>query len=447
MKGIGKALARTPFAVTSKIGMSKKSADTEFDDYHRSFTSLEQATEKLIKDTKVFCEAVTSLFTSGAGYASHFAVVFQPIAGEYDLIGKHPDSGHTIRSVITYETTMAEMRDLIGPELELIESRIAGPAKELQAVMKTIRKTITKREHKLTDYDRFNNSLAKLRDKKDKSLSDEKNLFKLEQDFEIATNEYEYINNALKQDLPRFMMLSTQFIDPLFNSFFYMQLNIFYLLLEKMNSFADEAKFDIANVPGAQIAADYEEKRTDAWSIIENLSIIKRIVSVSRLVQQQRAQGSQTTLGRASSVATSSSVGSGSSSLRPAAPPSRSASTSASFKKAPPPPPSSSSHAAPPPPYTTLASVGSVSPAITSVAATKRAPPPPPPLKPKPKPTPQIKYVVALYDFAAQADGDLSFNTGDRIELVQKSDSAEDWWTGRLNGVQGVFPGNYVQET
>ena len=45
----------------------------------------------------------------------------------------------------------------------------------------------------------------------------------LEQDFEVATNEYEYINNAMKQDLPRFMMLATQFIDPLYNSFYYMQ--------------------------------------------------------------------------------------------------------------------------------------------------------------------------------------------------------------------------------
>lgn len=71
-------------------------------------------------------------------------------------------------------------------------------------------------------------------------MSDEKNLFKvcplgnlskhvsvqylqLEQDFEIASSEYEYINNALKQDLPRFMQLGTHFIDPLFNSFFYMQ--------------------------------------------------------------------------------------------------------------------------------------------------------------------------------------------------------------------------------
>ncbi len=29
------------------------------------------------------------------------------------------------------------------------------------------------------DYDRFNNSLTKLRDKKEKSLSDEKNLYKV----------------------------------------------------------------------------------------------------------------------------------------------------------------------------------------------------------------------------------------------------------------------------
>jgi amphiphysin len=50
------------------------------------------------------------------------------------------------------------------------------------------------------------------------------NIHQLEQDFEIASNDYDYINTSLKQDLPRFMQLSTQFIDPLFDSFFYMQL-------------------------------------------------------------------------------------------------------------------------------------------------------------------------------------------------------------------------------
>ena len=97
-------------------------------------------------------------------------------------------------------------------------------------------------------------------------------------------------------------------------------------------------------------------------------------------------------------------------------------------KKAPPPPPTAPTA---PPPYTPQNS--------STSAAVKRAPPPPPPLKPKPKPA--VQYVVALYDFQAQADGDLDFNTGDRIEIVEKTASQEDWWTGKLKGRQGVFPG------
>ena len=453
MKGLTKALARTPFAVTSKIGMSKKSSDPEFEEYHRHFETIEQGTDKLIKDTKTFVEAVTSLFTSGSGFATHFATIMTPIQGEYDLIGKNPDAAHTIRNVAHYQAAMEELQQLIAPELDLINTRIQAPVKEFQLIVKTIRKTITKREHKLTDYDRHNNSLTKLRDKKEKSLSDEKNLFKLEQDFEIAMNEYEYINTALKQDLPRFMQLATAFIDPLFNSFFYMQLNIYYLLLEKMQSFADNSKYDVSTASGPQIQHDYESKRTDAWEHIESLSIIKRIISVSKLVQAQRAQGGAGGLSRANAVASTSSYASGKGPA-PAPPPSRAVS-GGGYKKAPPPPPSSSSQFAPPPPYTpsnpassrlqmpeptTLARAPSAS---SSIAATKR-PPPPPPVKPKPKPA--AMYVTALYDFDAQAEGDLSFRAGERIELVKKTDSQEDWWTGRLNGQEGIFPGNYVQE-
>ncbi|KAG6902988.1 hypothetical protein C0995_008561 [Termitomyces sp. Mi166 len=433
MKGFTKAIKRTPFAVTSKIGLAKKSNDPEFDEYNRVFTSLETGAEKLHKDIKALTDAVRALFTAGAGYGTHFTAILTPLSGEYDLIGKHPNSEQTVRNVPKHQAAMEELKTLVAPELELIESRILAPLKELQGTLKVIRKTITKRDHKLVDYDRFNNSLTKLRDKKDKSLNDEKNLFKLEQDFEQATQEYEYINNALKVDLPRFMQLSTQFIDPLFNSFFYMTLNIYYIILEKMNTFAEDAKYDITNVTGAQIQQDYENKRTDAWEVIESLGIVKRVISTSKFVQASRSQNS---LGVGASTATRTpSIGSGS---------------AVSYKKPPPPPPGAAAASrAPPPPYSP-ASSGSVA---SSVAATKR-PPPPPPLKPKPKP--QVQYVVALYDFAAQAEGDLSFNTGDRIEIVERTASAEDWWTGRLNGQQGVFPGserssntrlgNYVQE-
>ncbi|PCH33055.1 BAR-domain-containing protein [Wolfiporia cocos MD-104 SS10] len=420
MKGITKAFARTPHMLTTKVGMSKKSTDPEFDDYARRFSSIETATEKLLKDTKAYTESVTNLFSHGAGFAHHFAVIFHPLSGEYDLLGKHPDTEHTIRNVDAYEVALEELKAAIVPELELIESRIIGPVKELQGVMKTIRKTLTKREHKLIDYDRFNNSLTKLRDKKEKTLNDEKNLFKLEQDFEVASNEYEYINTTLKTELPRFLVQATQFIDPLFHSFFYMQLNIFYLMLEKLNSFA-EGKYDVS-ISGSEIAVEYESKRTDAMERVEALELTQRLISTSKLVQQHRAaSGQPSTLGRSG---TTSSVGS-------------TASRAPSYnKKAPPPPPSAS--LAPPPPYSPPASAASAAPL-------KKAPPPPPPLKPKPKPA--ASYVVALYDFSPQAEGDLEFRAGDRIEVIERTESAEDWWTGRIGGRQGVFPGNYVQDT
>jgi len=50
-----------------------------------------------------------------------------------------------------------------------------------------------------------------------------------------------------------------------------------------MHNFADENKWDLSNVPGSQIAQEYEEKRTDAWVNIEELGIIKRIVSICKL--------------------------------------------------------------------------------------------------------------------------------------------------------------------
>lgn len=69
--------------------------------------------------------------------------------------------------------------ETLAPELELIDSRIVQPCKELNDICKKIRKTCVKRDHKLVDFDRHNNSLNKLRDKKEKSLKDEQNLFKV----------------------------------------------------------------------------------------------------------------------------------------------------------------------------------------------------------------------------------------------------------------------------
>ena len=61
------------------------------------------------------------------------------------------------------------------------------------------------------------------------------------------------------------------------------------------------------------------------------------------------------------------------------------------------------------------------------------------------KSVPEVK-VVAMFPFEAQEPSDLSFKTGDVIEVVQRTHDKNDWWKGKLNGKIGDFPANYVKE-
>ncbi|KAL8670906.1 MAG: hypothetical protein Q9168_004573 [Polycauliona sp. 1 TL-2023] len=80
---------------------------------------------------------------------------------------------------------------------------------------------------------------------------------------------------------------------------------------------------------------------------------------------------------------------------------------------------------------------------FASMAAGKKKPPPPPP---KRLPSAQREpWVIALYDFAGQGHGDLTFGEGDRIRVIKKTDSTDDWWEGELKGIQGSFPANYCR--
>lgn len=73
--------------------------------------------------------------------------------------------------------------------------------------------------------------------------------------------------------------------------------------------------------------------------------------------------------------------------------------------------------------------------APSSIAGKKKPPPPPPPSN--------RLFVTARYDFGGQGPGDLSFREGDRIRVLRKTESTDDWWEGELRGVKGSFPANY----
>ncbi|KAK5613019.1 Unconventional myosin-Ie [Crenichthys baileyi] len=62
----------------------------------------------------------------------------------------------------------------------------------------------------------------------------------------------------------------------------------------------------------------------------------------------------------------------------------------------------------------------------------------------RPKPKPRSPQCRALYAYDAQDTDELSFNTDDIIEILTEDPSG--WWFGRLQGKEGMFPGNYVEK-
>lgn len=54
-----------------------------------------------------------------------------------------------------------------------------------------------------------------------------------------------------------------------------------------------------------------------------------------------------------------------------------------------------------------------------------------------------IERVTAIYDYSADKDDELSFAEGATIYVVKKND--DGWWEGVMNGITGLFPGNYVE--
>lgn len=350
-------------------------------------------------------------------FSKAIADIYKPISGRMSDPDSFLDEGNQagIQACDEYQGIVSELQETLKPELEMIETRVIKPADELLEVIKAVRKIATKRDHKQLDYDRHRAALKKLQEKKDKTLKDEKAMYRAEADVEQATQDYNYFNDLLKDELPKLFRLEREFIKPLFQSFYYMQLNVFYTLHERMQRI-DIGYFDLT----LDIEAAYEKKRGDVQAQAEAISITKFKTTGGRKPGQPR-YGSKAL--EAKSEAASA----------------RRTTLSSEGTDTPPPPYS------PTPANNTIASPPLSATSWGSVAKSKGAAPPPP----KPKPSrlsgaPAAETVTALYDYEAQAEGDLSFITGDVIEIISRTQNDNEWWTGKVRGRQGQFPGRFT---
>ncbi|KAH8880018.1 BAR domain-containing protein [Thozetella sp. PMI_491] len=421
---------QAPQQFKAKFNIGEHTKDAIYVDSERRFQELETETKRLHDESRKYFDAVNGMLKHQIEFSKAMTEIYKPISGRMSdpetlKVEGNPEG---IRACEEYEAVVKELQESLAPELEMIESRVIRPATELLDIIKVIRKATTKREHKKLDYDRHRASLKKLQDKKERSAKDEKAMWKAENDAENSTQEYNYFNDLLKDELPKLFALEREFIQPLFQSFYYMQLNIFYTLHERMQR-CDIGYFDLT----LDVEEAFHKKRGDIQEEAEKLSIVK--FKTSGMKRPPKYGGPKPALEGSSPAAITAgpSSAAGSSTAVPRISYQRQSDVVEN-----PPPPYSPAPTSPP-----VGNVGTSS--LAAVAAAKSKPPPP-----KPKPSrlsgaPTTEMVTALYDYSAQAEGDLSFRAGDVIEIVSRTANENEWWTGKLNGKSGQFPGNYVQ--
>lgn len=142
-----------------------------FIDAERRFKQLEQETKKLHEDSKKYQDGIngsyltypylmTGMLNHQIEFSKAIQEIYKPISGRVSDPDSAKPEGNAegIKACEEYEAAVKDLQETLKPELEMLETRIIQPANDLTAVIKQVQKMLTKRNHKLLDYDR--NSLS-----------------------------------------------------------------------------------------------------------------------------------------------------------------------------------------------------------------------------------------------------------------------------------------------
>lgn len=438
-KGLKKSLVRVPQNFRQKMNMGEITQDAVYIDAERRFKELEVETKKLSDELKRYFSSVNGMLDYQIDFSKAIEEIYKPISGRLsDPNAAVPeDNPEGIKAAELYREVVKELKETLKPDLELIEQRIVNPAQELLKVIALIRKMATKREHKQVDLDRHKRTHKKYEEKKERTAKDEEKMYNAEAEVAIAQQEYDYYNDMLKNELPVLFQMQTDFIKPLFVSFYYMQLNIFYTLYNRM----EELKipyFDLS----LDIVEAYHLKKGNIEEQADAIGIThfkvgharSKLEATKRRHQMMNAGGpgsvsptaGQGQLPAYSAGAAGAQYGQYGAEKQEYAQPALPAYGYQS-------PATTAGYQAPGTGYQSPATTGYSAPGATP--ATPAGAPPA---------YAGAQTCTALYDYTAQAQGDLTFPAGAVISIVEKGD-ANGWWTGSYNGQTGSFPGNYVQ--
>ncbi|KAF2028201.1 hypothetical protein EK21DRAFT_70311 [Setomelanomma holmii] len=456
------------------------------------FNDSESMLEKLEASSKQWRDAWTNILNHQLAAVEYLHTIYKPLGGEKSGGGSHVavETPHaTLERVSALQEAFAELKTDMMEEVKDIDRKLIIPAKLARDSLKPMKKAIKKREDAKVDYERYKSRCEALQNKKSRSDRDNIALNKHEADLERSTHAYQLADENLRDRLPRLNAATFSILPHLLANQIVLQNNLIGNLYTVLHQYSHEQGYpDPPPEPEEVIplwdsaftslrkemeqefsllrtgkAVQQPMRLPDKGDTLTGLGIRNKVIPGRRTSSNDNVPTISRTSARPSTTLTSPSENGPA--LNLANKPSYS-SLSASKPRI----TSASPHLTTPSAdqwgrrtstashdssysngtngqtdYFAISKIrsngsnGSTSP---NPAAGKKKPPPPPPKKIG---SFHSEYVTAMYDFDSHTAGDLSFREGDRIRVIKKTDSSQDWWEGEIGGMKGSFPANYCK--
>lgn len=452
---------------------------------------------QLIDGATLWRETWLSLVLSQLAVSTEYYALYDPIVGASDGHGRDAAPTPDLQLSRTFKIKQAyeDLKTELTEEIAQIEERMIKPAMDARDCIAPIRRTIKKRENKRLDLERWQDKVNKLQRKAGRTPKEETALGKAEDELSVLANDFEIADVHLRDTLPPLINAAFSLIPPLLAEHILIQNRLLGLYYTTLHTYCEEAGFPSPPPPMDEVIADWSSAFTPIQREVESIGLIARgkavHMSMSLGADGQPHQPSvspksplpQLGFRRSSPALIQSNNNGNEPPRRNLRIPSAGSITSAFGRRDHSPQPSPSSRRPDflsPTDFTTATVLGQspgASPnsprprndyfagnrpstastvasnmsqlsltngAAGAAAAKKKKPPPPPPPKRIPSTQPE-EYVVALFSFSGQSAGDLSFREGDRIKIIKKTKTDQDWWDGEVAGVRGKFPANYTK--
>ncbi|KAK3364461.1 hypothetical protein B0T25DRAFT_66271 [Lasiosphaeria hispida] len=449
---------------------------------------------KLLDGSRAWRDSWVSLVHSQYQIVSEYEGLYDPIVGATDGHGR--ESAPTPRPLLvrTFKLKEAygELKTELLQEIAVIDERILKPATDARDSIAPVRKTIKKRENKRMDYEKIQDKATKLQRKPGRTPKEDAALVKAEEEMARVADEFAIADEHIRATLPPIIAAAFSLVPPLVSNLALIQNRLLGLYYTTLNSYCEDLGFPSPPPPMDEVITAWSsafgpiQRQAESIDFIARGKAINMPMNLTHDPNARKLTAPSTLLPRRSSsgIIPSTNTGPQPRTLR--------IPSMGSLRQQPEPSPSPvSTYKRPdyltPTDFTTATvlggapidrtmsrSPGGLSPGTSqgrdyfsnrdrpSTASTdasgvsyggystptgngfvKKKPPPPPPKRiPSTKPE---EWVVALYAFAGQGQGDLSFREGDRIKIVKRTGTDQDWWVGELNGAKGNFPANYCK--